>query len=142
MHLVHTTKSGRKLFISQMDDDHLKNTINLKLDELQTITTALTVTAEVTPLQQALYGMSPNQVSKSAREQLAPALSHLYPYIAEAVLRNKVVEWTLTERLQKIMARTGADPAILLASSPASTFRKLPSGRIVRIDDDDDDDDL
>lgn len=121
MHRIHKTQTGQRLPISMMTDDHLKNTITLKLREVEATINSLNVlNTQVTPLASALYGIKPESISKAATARLPVILDNLYPYLAEAMLRGI----SFTDRLQEVMGRKGAD--IVPGYALPSTTRKLP----------------
>ncbi len=102
---VHTTKEKEKMFVSQMEDAHLRATINLYLNRIRTLKDALSMKVTVSPFKSALYGIDMNDLSEQAKEKISDSANLLYPYLAEAMLRGM----DFKVELQEIFERTGAE---------------------------------
>lgn len=84
----HKTREGDILFISQMDDSHLLNTIHMMLRQLQEAYRMVGSSAEIDPIAAAMYGVDPKRLSNAAKEVIPPIIRQLYPYVMEATLRG------------------------------------------------------
>jgi len=104
MYEVHQTRDGITIYISQMDDEHLKNTINLKLRKIAALK-GISVKVELNEFQKALYDLSEQEFSEKQANRLRKEVGGIYAYLAEAMLRGI----SYTEQLQKIFERTGAE---------------------------------
>lgn len=123
MHLLHTSRDGDRMFIGQMAEKHLRNTINLWLDKAEQGLTIGTSQARLTNRQAAVLGIDIERIQEDCRDNIPSILSSAYPYIVEAVLR-----WTaepdhaeymthLRDRLRGIMDRTGKMEPLGLTSA-------------------------
>ena len=105
MYARHTTKDGKHMFISQMDDEHLKNTINLMFANIRNAKSLLSAKVSLSNFQGALYGMSKEKISKKTAKLIKGHTRKLAHYLAEAMLRGM----NYTKELQELFERTGAD---------------------------------
>jgi len=101
----HKTKDGKLLLVSQMDDNHLKNTIGLVCRAIEKAIEGLEVDTEVSKKQAALYGINRDHIRTHCSNALPVLTQKLYPYAAEAALRGI----DISERLQKAFGRTEAE---------------------------------
>ena len=105
MYARHVTKDGKQMFISQMDDDHLKNTINLMFANIRNAKSLLSAKVSLSNFQGALYGMSKEKISKKTAKLIKNQTRKLAHYLAEAMLRGM----NYTKELQELFERTGSD---------------------------------
>lgn len=90
------------MFISQMEDSHLINTIRLILRNVDKAKHALGSTINIDPASAAMYGIDTKAMSTRAKESIRPYIQLLYPYVTEAALRGLNV----TGDLQSTIGRT------------------------------------
>lgn len=102
---VHKTKEGEKLFISQMADSHLTNTINMLIRKIEGYKGALEAKVNVSPFKAALYEVDVEQFSETAKKRISSTANGLYPYLAEAMLRG--IDFKAD--LQRIFEREGQE---------------------------------
>lgn len=102
---IHKTKEGDRLFISQMDDTHLVNTISLIMKRICKCKNALSSKISISSFKAALYKVDTNSLVESAKERIAEETNILYPYISEAMLRGM----SFTKELQELFERTGQE---------------------------------
>jgi hypothetical protein len=81
----HKTKDGRTILIAQMSDEHLNNFIALVLRKVEKAQQAKQ--QGVTAYHRRLYNL-PKIDEESIAEVTREALQRLYPYFAEAYLRD------------------------------------------------------
>ena len=101
----HKTKDGDEMFISQMEDSHLTNTINYYLRKVREAKDSLTKSVAIDPFKGALYGIEPEAVRNMAMTAVVNLTAKLYPYLSEAMLRGI----DFKEQLQEIYGRTGQE---------------------------------
>ena len=105
MNKTHTTKDGSKMLICQMDDSHLKNTINYMIREINKQKANLSASVEITPLKSALYGIKKEDVSGRAHRAIPKMVELMFPYLAEAMLRGM----DFSKDLQEMLERSGQE---------------------------------
>lgn len=88
---VHEMKGGRKIPIHSMDDEHIKNTINLFLNMCKDLKSrALNeVNDNLDLFEMELNGFEPVD-KKKAIGQISSIMYNLQPYIMEMVIRNRI----------------------------------------------------
>ena len=103
MNRLHKTKNGRRLFISQMDDSHLTNTLSLICRNVA----ALRQVAEgvQTSKNSVFYGIDSDSAKAEARHRLVNAVRLIEPYAAECALRGIDV----SKELQDTLGREGKE---------------------------------
>ena len=121
MYKVHRTKEGKNMFISQMDDSHLTNTIKFILRKIKICKDALGLEIKATKLQSALYRIDEKELASQAKEEITEICETMYPYLAEAMLRGI----SFTTELQDLLERKVAE-------------KKFNIDSIIGLDDDDD----
>lgn len=108
---VHTTREGASTFISQMEDDHLKNTITMYLSKISQLKGALEAKVNVSPFKAALYEVDVQVVSETAKKHISAHANKLYPYLAEAMLRG----FDFSKELRVVFERDGQEALFLVA---------------------------
>lgn len=103
---LHKTNAGEQMFISQMDNEHLQNTINCYFIKIEQAKSLLNTSVSVDKLKSALYEIDNKQIAKQASRLIKRITEKLYPYLAEAMLRGI----SYTERMQKVYERKIAEP--------------------------------
>lgn len=102
---IHTTREGKQMFISQMEDEHIKNTINLYIKKLEMLK-GLTVKVDLPKFKKALYNIADDEdIQAEAMDKLKDVAKALYPYLAEAMLRGI----DFKTELQKVFEREGKE---------------------------------
>ncbi len=101
MNNIHITKDGKKMLISQMENNHLLNTIKFYLNKIESAKKYLESKINMNNFKSALYGINNEQVSKKAKESIPIITNKLLPYIFEAALRGV----DITELLQNVYER-------------------------------------
>ena len=125
MHFVHTTREGKNLFISQLDDEHLFNTILMHVRKIKEISNMLSEeAAKVSKLSAALYDINPEQMAVQAKRELPRAVTVLYPYLAEAVLRNLRMD-EISAAMQDAFQRKGQDVLTPLPDGRGQSIQML-----------------
>lgn len=115
---IHTTKEGVSTFISQMEDDHLKNTINVFIRKITQLKTALEAKVSVSPFKAALYEVDVQCVSETAKKQISVQANKLYPYISEAMLRG----FDFSKELRVVFERDGKEELFLVVDDGSRTL--------------------
>jgi len=133
MHLMHVTQDGDRMFIGQMSDKHLQNTINFILSKIEGGLAIGGGTATITPKQAAVLGIDIENIQKEERGRISERLQAVYPYLAEANLRWVDINDTtgtrylciVRDRLRDIMDRTERmAPLSLTEMLPASICKQ------------------
>ena len=89
MKKTHTTKEGREILIASMEDSHLRNMVNLLLDELVKCKQALTLKVEdLDEWQSALMDVNPKKLKNQAKQRLNGLIDKLEPYMFECMIRG------------------------------------------------------
>ena len=107
---IHKTRAGEQFFVSQMEDEHLRNTIELYLGQLKQLKGALEAKVTLNPFKSALYNVDVGAISEKAKGLINGVANKLYPYLAEAMLRG--IDYK-TE-LQTTFERTGAEEKFII----------------------------
>lgn len=76
------------MFISQMEDDHLRNMIHLLISDLKDAITIFSADKNIPQYKLAIYGLTLDEVQESMGRKVPAVLGKLYPYLAEAFLRD------------------------------------------------------
>ncbi len=126
MYDIHTTREGKQMMISQMEDRHLLNLIKLELNQITLMLDASSSKLQLTPAQQILYNLQSDEIAKRAREEVPRKVRHLYPYIAEAMLRGLT---EVTENLQLTFGRKTKDTIALDIALPT---KRISRARTIR----------
>lgn len=98
----HTTRTGERLPIAAMSDEHLLNLIAMFCAKMTAARAAAETQSELSPFERRLYGvddLSPTDAADIVREGMA----RLAPYVLEAALRGLHVSGDL----QAAIGRTG-----------------------------------
>jgi hypothetical protein len=120
MNKKHKTKDGEVMFISQMDDNHLKNYINLALKGLETLKNQIRKSEEPKDaFNRALYSDDEGYSEEDLSDLINEVCDNLYPYLAELALRGI----DMSERLKEVFERNGANDKKLEESN--SDFKLL-----------------
>lgn len=122
MYTLHNTRDGQQLFISMMEDDHLKNTITLYLGKLKGYKELLDAKINISPIKMAMYGIDTQNMVSQAKTKIKSCCTRLYPYLAEAMLRG--IDYKT--QLQEIFERTGAEPAFDVDFKQARVIEYTP----------------
>ena len=93
------------MFISQMEDSHLANTINLMLRKINEAKASLGTAINIDPASAAIYGINTKAISQRAKDSIRPMIRLLYPYLSEAALRGM----DMKEALQDAFGREGKE---------------------------------
>ena len=120
MNKRHITADGITMFISQMDDTHLKNYILLVLRGIEKAKVQLR--AEEIPkdkFSQALFSDDEGYSEEELSEMISGLTEKLYPYLAETALRGL----DMSEKLQEVFERNGSIEKGL--QEPNSEFQLL-----------------
>jgi len=104
MNVYHTTKDGSKLFISEMENSHLENTIRLMLAKVDEAKRMLYNKSSENKFKSALYSI-PEVKDRDLKEFILKYTTMLAPYIMEAMLRGI----NFTPELQLAYERVGKD---------------------------------
>jgi hypothetical protein len=110
MNIKHITKDGKEMFITQMEDDYLKEIIQLYFDRMRKAKKALDVKIKANKLKMALYSIDESSVAERAKGTLLKFTHEIMPYIFEACLRGM----QFTKDLQELYERTGKEDLIEL----------------------------
>jgi hypothetical protein len=124
---MHRCNDGRKMFVSQMEDDHLKKTIELHFRKLENLKKAVTAKVNITPFKASLYGVDTAALHEMAQGKIKHQANALYPYLAEAMLRG----FDYKEQLQTIFERTGKEADIAVID--VDDFPQLLEARKVHV---------
>ena len=89
------------MFISEMDDNHLQNFINLQLKAIVTIKNKLRGVTTIDPFKKALYQNFEFEDEESLTEMLTRICDLLEPYLAELALRGL----DMSKELQEVFER-------------------------------------
>ena len=98
----HTTRTGERIPIAAMTDDHLFNLIAMFCSKMAAARAAAETQVNLSPFERRLYGiddLSPTDAADIVREGMA----RLAPYVLEAALRGLDV----SGELQTAIGRTG-----------------------------------
>lgn len=112
---THTTREGQTLFISQMEDSHLINTIRAyvrKLNECKAILEA--AQAVSTNVLAQAFGVASSHTLEHVRKQMLKLHQTLQPYVLVATVRSL----NITKELQSFYG-TGHTPSALAGISPS-----------------------
>jgi len=131
MQATHTTRTGDVMLVSQMETDHLLNTIRFALRKMVELVPSATP-VETNPYKEALYGkqsLNPVQIA----ELINGAMASLSPLIVEAFFRMKEIK---SAKLETIYDEIHAQLEIVLARSGKLEGYKvkklLPDGMSIR----------
>lgn len=113
----HTTIEGRKILISELSDDHLKNTIEMFFRHLKAASNIINAKAEDTRrIDLVGSGLTVKNFKKQAEQKISEVLEQLPFYIYESSIRG--IHYT--EKLQEVHDRkakseyfSGADFGLL-----------------------------
>ena len=83
----HTTREGAKLLIAQMSDQHLRNYVNLCFTGIRRAKEICQTGKDASEYERALYDL-PKIDDYEAGEAVREAIRSIYPYLAEAFLRD------------------------------------------------------
>ena len=125
MNRMHISRDGKRLFISQMDNSHLVNTLKLlckKVSNLKQVAEGVTVSKNA-----MIYGLDTDSTKKEARRRLVESVRFIEPYAAECALRGMDV----AEILQSTFDRCEAEEITM----------DFMTNRALQIEDDEDLDD-
>lgn len=103
MNRVHVTKDGDRMFISEMDDNHLQNMIKLALKGIEEIKAGLRNEVVEDKFKTALYGEGEGFDEDELTDMLERLTTNIYPYLAEIALRGI----NMSAELQKVFEREG-----------------------------------
>lgn len=113
----HTTSDGTTMLVAQMADSHLMNTINVILRRMREVQSTVGIGADMSDFDKAFYGVQ--EVSEQeAASVMRAMLKRLYPYLAEAYLRDLgTPRVALAEMLGRDCALSVAAPLSLPSGS-------------------------
>lgn len=103
MNRIHRCNDGKTLFISQMDNSHLVNTLKLickKVKALKQVAEGVSVSKNA-----MIYGLDTDSSKRKALCRLVESVRFIEPYAAECALRGMDV----TEILQSTFDRSEAE---------------------------------
>lgn len=106
----HYTRGGETMFISQMEDEHLRNTIEIFLREIEKCIGLLDFKVGLSRFKSALYKVDSEEIADRAEERLQKVVNKSYPYLSEALLRGM----DFKDRLQEVFQRKGAEEKFLV----------------------------
>lgn len=109
---IHTTTTGQKLFISQMNDKHLQNTIKLLCRKIKKLRESVAAPPVVNSEKAAVYGISEVTYGGNVRAELPRIIRKLYPYLAEAFLREMSTGGGILNAVQEAMGRTDREDSL------------------------------
>jgi len=84
--MIHKTREGKVFLLAELEDLHLHNILNVKLDTLETAKAVLGEVAKRNKFVEALYGEVMNE--DNARDFVAGFDRSIAPYLAEALIRG------------------------------------------------------
>lgn len=84
----HTTEDGRSIFVSEMPDQHLKNTVNVLINNAQAMKALIKGGAGPETITEIIHGVSRKQQIGVAREKVKSIYVNLAPYIMECMIRG------------------------------------------------------
>lgn len=99
----HCTRDGRKMLIAEMSDEHLQNTVKLKMANIAKLQRGLVEAPQINPYHARLYGMPKLDIDEAA-EHSRQIIDSLYPYLSELYLRGLN---DLAKPLRKLIGRSG-----------------------------------
>lgn len=105
MNVIHRTREGTRMLVSQMTDDHLVNTITLICNQITEARAQLDANIGITAFKAAIYRINPKTISEQAKQALPGLIRSLYPYVTEATLRGL----SITPLLQQTFDRKTAE---------------------------------
>jgi hypothetical protein len=111
MYAEHKTRDGKKMYISQMDNRHLENTIRIILKHIEDAKKVSSQEVPLSKFQQTVYKMNTARVEKKAAQMISALTEKLYPYLAEAMLRGQ----NYTADLQRVFERKASDSIVTLS---------------------------
>lgn len=126
MNRMHKCNDGKTLFISQMDNSHLFNTLKLlckKVKALKQVAEGVSVSRNA-----MIYGLDTDSSKQGAKRRIVESVRFIEPYAAECALRNLDV----SELLQSTFDRSEAEENTI----------DFMTNRALQIEDDEDFDDL
>lgn len=105
MNKLHHPKNGSPIMISEMSDEHLKNTIQMYLNQLTELKQLLTQ-EPISRFKKAVYRTAYAPLNlQEVEHSINYKIEFLHPYLSEAMLRG--IYFTI--ELQQVFERTGAD---------------------------------
>ena len=105
MNKIHRTEEGRRIYISQMENSNLKNTIIYILRKIENNKRILNSSGDMTQLKMVLYNIVKDNLIKEAGTEIKISVEKLYPYLAEAMLRG----FNFSAELQTTFDRKGKE---------------------------------
>lgn len=103
MKLKHTTKDGTVMFIAEMEDDHLKNTILMITNTLRAAKLALGGNVGLSKFNKAMFGIDDVTNEAKAKSLIQSCYDKVCPYVFEAALRGL----DISKQLQDVFEREG-----------------------------------
>lgn len=114
MYAIHKTSDGRTMFISEMEDSHLLNTINYILREIDSIKKAYLLKQDPNLVFYKLLSTRSRCLSEEALgERLSYRIEALYPYVLEASLRGLNISSNLQETFKRTSKEEGFSGMLL-----------------------------
>lgn len=106
MNRIHVTKEGDKILISQMDDNHLKNTINFICREIEKCKSISVTSSEVSKFQKKIIGIDDEDLEDRMMDRAKNYSEALVYYLAEIALRGI----DMSQLVQQVFERNGPQP--------------------------------
>lgn len=102
MNNLHKTKDGQIIYISEMEDSHLINTIKLKIRQINQLKSIVNGQSE-NSIKAAIYGLNYQLSKEKAKESLYEMIGSLGCYVAETVVRGNsdTIRKLLTDALER-----------------------------------------
>lgn len=87
MQNIHKTKDGRVVAIASMDNDHLKNTILMYVNNIKKYMSVVDWTFNVSWATAVVYDCDNDNLKRKAKQEIKSSYERLKDYVIEAVLR-------------------------------------------------------
>lgn len=115
---THITAEGQKIFISQMDTNHLLNTIKLILKHIKDANEMVSGISIKWNMDLYIAGIDEETVKRNAKHIMMQAHEKLWKYIIEAVIRGE----NLTTEFREVFGRKWKSTDVSLMTATTSKF--------------------
>jgi hypothetical protein len=101
MNKIHVTREGQKMFISQMDDSHLLNTVKMICRNIEECKSLSAYSPGISGFQKKLMGLDDEKLQNEMFDKIKEYSEMLVYYVAETSLRGLNVSSVLQSAFER-----------------------------------------